>query len=590
MRNYLIAFALLLTVGISSATAIGQKAHFKVLAFYSTNVEADHVQFARDALKFFGALAAKDNFTFDSTTNWAELTSVSLKQYQLVVWLNEFPHNDVERKAFQSYMTNGGAWLGFHVSAYNDKNTKWPWFVNFLGDGVFDINSWPPLAAKLVVDDRARPVTEGLPATYISPANEWYRWEPSPRLNKDVQVLLTLDPSNYPLGIKNIVTGGDIPVVWTNTKYKMLYMNMGHGDKIFTSPIQNKMFENAILWLGRPSAHAQIAVTNVPTGSAPFAIAMNPVTDKIYVVNREGNSVTVIDGATRATATISGGARPEAVAVNTATNKIYVANAGDSTVSVIDGTTNSITATLRMGSNSQSLVVNPAANNIYVANNFGHSVTVIDGATNSTATIRVGEGPRAIALNSVTNKVYTVNYGSKDVTVIDGANNSTATVKAGLHPWAIAVASKTDKIYIVNEESNTVTVINGATSAANIIGVGDIPFAVAVNPTTGNAYVLSYGDNTLAVIDGTTNLVATTVHLGTHPQAIAINPQTNEIYIANQRTANVTVMNGANNSLTTTVGAGTIPYAFAIDPATNKLYVANFGSDNVMVIDNHTTR
>ena len=41
----------------------------------------------------------------------------------------------------------------------------------------------------------------------------------------------------------------DVPVVWTNTKYKMLYMNMGHGDKVFNSPTQNKLFENGILWL-----------------------------------------------------------------------------------------------------------------------------------------------------------------------------------------------------------------------------------------------------------------------------------------------------------------------------------------------------
>jgi type 1 glutamine amidotransferase len=39
-------------------------------------------------------------------------------------------------------------------------------------------------------------------------------------------------------------------VVWTNTKYKMLYCNMGHGDKIFTSETQNRLFRNAILWLG----------------------------------------------------------------------------------------------------------------------------------------------------------------------------------------------------------------------------------------------------------------------------------------------------------------------------------------------------
>jgi type 1 glutamine amidotransferase len=63
-------------------------------------------------------------------------------------------------------------------------------------------------------------------------------------------VLLTLDPANYPIGKKDIMREGDIPVVWTNTKYKMLYINMGHGDMIFTSAVQNKLFENAVMWLG----------------------------------------------------------------------------------------------------------------------------------------------------------------------------------------------------------------------------------------------------------------------------------------------------------------------------------------------------
>jgi hypothetical protein len=30
----------------------------------------------------------------------------------------------------------------------------------------------------------------------------------------------------------------------------MIYMNMGHGDKIFTNPQQNRLFEDALLWLG----------------------------------------------------------------------------------------------------------------------------------------------------------------------------------------------------------------------------------------------------------------------------------------------------------------------------------------------------
>jgi type 1 glutamine amidotransferase len=92
-----------------------------------------------------------------------------------------------------------------------------------------------------------------MPKSYLSPTNEWYSWRPSPRLDKNIRVLLTLDPAQYPLGIKGLITekDPDVPVVWTNMKFKMLYMNMGHGDKIFTSSTQNRLFENGILWLLR---------------------------------------------------------------------------------------------------------------------------------------------------------------------------------------------------------------------------------------------------------------------------------------------------------------------------------------------------
>jgi type 1 glutamine amidotransferase len=227
-----------------------QPASLHVLALYTDKGEPDHIDFATQALAFFAGLAKKDHFTCDSTTNWQDLTAEKLKNVQLLVWLNDFPHTPEQRKVFEDYMAHGGAWLGFHVSAYNDESTHWPWFVDFLGGAVFYGNNWPPLPATLVVDDRSHPATRHLSATLASPANEWYIWKPSPRLRKDVKVLLTLDPKNYPIGLKDTITGGDLPVVWTNTRYRMIYMNMGHGDKIFTSNEQNALFEDAILWLG----------------------------------------------------------------------------------------------------------------------------------------------------------------------------------------------------------------------------------------------------------------------------------------------------------------------------------------------------
>jgi type 1 glutamine amidotransferase len=80
----------------------------------------------------------------------------------------------------------------------------------------------------------------------MSPANEWYIWKPSPRADPAVRVLVTLSRSNYPIGLKDTIEGGDVPVVWSNTRYRMIYMNMGHGDKIFDSTEQNRLFEDAL--------------------------------------------------------------------------------------------------------------------------------------------------------------------------------------------------------------------------------------------------------------------------------------------------------------------------------------------------------
>jgi type 1 glutamine amidotransferase len=193
----------------------------KVLLFFSLNVEADHMLFATDAMRFFGEQADQHNFRVEATSNWADMNDENLKQYKLVVWLNGTPPGP-QQPVFQRYMEGGGAWLGFHVAAYNDRNSRWTWFKQFIGGGAFGVNNWPP-----------------------------YSWRPSPRLDKNIHVLLTLDPSEYPLGIKGLITekDPDVPVVWTNTNFKMLYLNMGHGDKVFSSPTQNKLFENGILWL-----------------------------------------------------------------------------------------------------------------------------------------------------------------------------------------------------------------------------------------------------------------------------------------------------------------------------------------------------
>src|ERR1043165_7474396 len=140
MRSPCLVIILMLTF----AVAYSQKSDFKVLAFYSKTVESDHVDFAKKLRSFMNDVSDERNFTFDVTADWTNLNDTLLNNYQVVMWINDFPHTDAQRKSFQKFMEKGGGWIGFHLAGYNDETTNWPWFVDFMGGAVFYTNSWPP--------------------------------------------------------------------------------------------------------------------------------------------------------------------------------------------------------------------------------------------------------------------------------------------------------------------------------------------------------------------------------------------------------------------------------------------------------------
>jgi type 1 glutamine amidotransferase len=222
---------------------------FRALAFFSREVEPAHLEFALDAIRFFDDLTIGDGFVLDTTSNMDDLLSGKLEEYSVLLMLNVAPGTAAQRESFRQYMEKGGGWFGFHAAAYNDRSTDWPWFLDFLGGGVFWRNNWPPMPAKLVVDEPGHPVTRALPATFTAPANEWYQWKPSPRESPRIEVLVSLSGDNYPYGLKDIIPSGDCPVVWTNRDYRMIYMNMGHGNRIFTDPVQNQLIISGFRWV-----------------------------------------------------------------------------------------------------------------------------------------------------------------------------------------------------------------------------------------------------------------------------------------------------------------------------------------------------
>ena len=114
------------------------------------------------------------------------------------------------------------------------------------------------------------------------------------------------------------------------------------------------------------------------------------------------------------------GNQPVAVAVNAVTNFIYVANKGSNTVTAINGSNNSA-QNIPVGNTPVAVAVNAVSNEIYAANNADGTVTAINGSTLATTVVSAGTQPAQIAADPVTNKIYVSNTGSNSATMIDGA-------------------------------------------------------------------------------------------------------------------------------------------------------------------------
>jgi hypothetical protein len=247
---------------------------FRVLAFYTGARDQAHISFVREANRWFPELARARNFSYESTTDWTRLNDETLARYQVVIFLDTRPEAPGQREAFKRYMERGGGWLGFHFSGFaltpSEYPQNWDWYhQEFLGVGSYVSNTWRPTSAVLRVEPgtSVHPVTTGLPATFKSAPSEWYRWEHDLRTRPDIKILLSIDPSSFPLGTgpkpHEIWHEGYYPVVWTNTRYRMVYMNMGHNDidyehktnadlsSTFSEPAQNQLLTQAVLWLAQ---------------------------------------------------------------------------------------------------------------------------------------------------------------------------------------------------------------------------------------------------------------------------------------------------------------------------------------------------
>ncbi len=271
--RFLLALVPVLSFFLCPVTGVTQNATREIhaIAFYTSREDQAHISFVHEANCWFPKMAAANHFTYDSTNNWDNLNEKFLSGYQLVIFLDTRPEVPAQRKAFEEYMKKGGGWMGFHFSGFaltpSDFPQNWDWYHNeFLGAGQYLSNTWRPTPAVLRVMDKNHPVVKNLPDTFRVNASEWYRWTNDLRNNPQIDILLAIDSSSFPLGtgpkLYEIWHSGFYPVVWTNKNYRMVYFNMGHNDidyehktnkelsQTFGNPLEDKLILDAVRWTG----------------------------------------------------------------------------------------------------------------------------------------------------------------------------------------------------------------------------------------------------------------------------------------------------------------------------------------------------
>lgn len=227
-----------------------------VMVFSKTN-QFRHEESIRAGQQFFERAANENNWGIFVTENGAIFNTQQLANFDVVVFLNTTGDvlNSHQKKAFESWLTAGGGWLGIHAAG-DGSHEEWDWYVTNLIGVQFTAHTMGPQfqVAQVMTEHADHPVNTDLPSQW-SHQEEWYAWKSSPR-GKGFNVLATVDEKSYSpevhfLGLDRDLRMGDHPIVWSTCLGggRAIYSALGHQPSAFDSPPHQRLLTNALAWL-----------------------------------------------------------------------------------------------------------------------------------------------------------------------------------------------------------------------------------------------------------------------------------------------------------------------------------------------------
>ena len=271
---------------------------FRVLSFgFDQGGDKAHSDFAREANVWFAKKGKELGFEYTyAGNNFSALNAENLKNYDLVMFLNNMPGGKEQQEAFRDYMESGGAFIAFHSAGFAMWDGHIPpsdwydWYHNTLlcsgeygnctdpdDPSITYWNTWNPTSEPLKIETHEHFCTADIEGDeIISAPCEWYAWANDLMHDPKVTVLLTLNPTKEnPAGDDprpgmefQIWKTGHHPIAWANNQYHAVYMNWGHNlqsynhfaktSSTFSSAKQNQFMINAMFGLVQNSLKDRI--------------------------------------------------------------------------------------------------------------------------------------------------------------------------------------------------------------------------------------------------------------------------------------------------------------------------------------------
>jgi len=348
--------------------------------------------------------------------------------------------------------------------------------------------------------------------------------------------------------------------------------------------------------------HAPLAA-NAPTNSSAISYERrNSGGDRVWVVNPDNNSVSVLDATTgNRLAEIPVGLSPRCVAV-APDGRIWVSNADAATLSIIDPQSLTIVqaVTLPRGSRPFGLAFAPTADALWVVLENSGRVLELDPTTGAElANIAVGPNVRHLSISSDGTRVFVSRFITPPLT-----GESTAVVNTtGQGGEVVVINSATNTILqtVILAHSEDPDTSNSSKGIPNYLG------AATISPDGLSAWVPSKKDNIKRGIlrnnqdlthDMSVRAIASRINLTTMaedlpgrvdmdnsgmPSAIAYDPQGIYAFVALEANRAIIVIDIWNKTEIMRFNAGRAPQGLTVSRDGRRLFVHNFMDRTVSI-------